>query len=60
MLILSRKPLQSIVIGDDIRITIVAMGNGRVKVGIDAPPSVRVDREEVRKFIDAERKAVLA
>jgi carbon storage regulator len=64
MLVLTRKPGESIMIGNDIRITVVQLGNGRVKVGIDAPPSVTVDRAEVhtRKTaeVDAAVRAELA
>ena len=48
MLILSRKAHQSICIGDDVLITILSIGRGRVKVGIEAPEDVHVDREELR------------
>jgi carbon storage regulator len=49
MLVLSRKPQQSICIGDDICITILRIDRGRVKVGIEAPANVQVDRGEIRK-----------
>ena len=47
MLVLTRKLNQEIAIGDDIRITIVAVGGDQVKVGITAPRSVPVHRMEV-------------
>jgi len=47
MLVLTRKLNQEIVIGDDIRITIVAVGGDQVKVGITAPRSIPVHRSEV-------------
>jgi len=47
MLILSRKSNQSIVIGDDIKITILGGAGGQVRIGIDAPKDVPVYREEV-------------
>lgn len=49
MLVLSRKPGEQIVIGDNIRITVVSLGPGRVKVGIEAPGDVRVDRAEIHE-----------
>jgi carbon storage regulator len=54
MLVLTRKLNQEIVIGDDIRITIVAVGGDQVKLGITAPRSVPVHRLEVYQ----ERRAV--
>lgn len=60
MLVLSRTEQQTILIGDDIRITVVRVvkkGKPQVQIGIQAPGSLRVDREEVRLKIDAERAA---
>ena len=48
MLILTRKRNEAILIGDDIRIKVTSIGDGKVRIGIDAPASVAVDREEVR------------
>lgn len=47
MLVLTRKPGEAIVIGDDIEIEIVAIGGGKVRVGITAPRSTSVHRKEV-------------
>jgi carbon storage regulator len=47
MLVLTRKLNQEIVIGDEIRITVVAVGGDQVKLGITAPRSVPVHRLEV-------------
>lgn len=47
MLVLTRKPGEAIVIGDDIEIEIVAIGGGKVRVGITAPRSTTVHRKEV-------------
>ncbi len=47
MLVLSRKPNQSITIGNDIRILVVALDRDHVKLGIEAPRGVRVHRSEV-------------
>ncbi len=52
MLVLTRKPGEQIVIDDgQIRITILAVKGDRVRVGITAPPDVRVDREEVHRRV---------
>ena len=49
MLVLTRKNGQEIVIDGHIRITIVSVKGDRVRVGITAPPEVRVDRDEVHQ-----------
>ena len=54
MLVLTRRPGEQIIIGDDIRLTVVSLGPGRVKIGIEAPPNVRIDREEVHQKIQKE------
>lgn len=46
MLVLTRKATQVIKLGDDITVTVVRTSNGSVKLGIDAPSSVRVMRAE--------------
>ncbi|MAE68723.1 MAG: carbon storage regulator [Candidatus Peribacteraceae bacterium] len=47
MLVLSRKKDESIRIGHDITITVIDIGKGRVKIGIDAPDDVRILRGEL-------------
>jgi carbon storage regulator len=47
MLVLTRKVNQEIIIGDDIRITVVAVAGDHVKLGITAPRSVPVHRFEI-------------
>lgn len=47
MLVLAREKGETIVIGDDVRVTVVGIAGGKVRLGIDAPPSVPVHREEV-------------
>lgn len=47
MLLLSRKPGQSIVIGEDIVVTIVAVDRNRVQIGIKAPNYVPIYRQEI-------------
>ena len=47
MLILGRKTDESIIIGDDIIVTILAIEGERVKIGIQAPPHVRILRLEL-------------
>lgn len=52
MLVLSRKREQSILIGDDVRITIVKIDRNHVRVGIEAPSATLIVREEL--LLDAE------
>lgn len=47
MLVLSRKCEQSLLLGDDIVVTILSIDGDRVKLGISAPRSVTVMREEI-------------
>lgn len=47
MLVLTRKIGEQIVIGDDIKIKIVEVKGKQVRVGIEAPRSVEVNREEI-------------
>lgn len=47
VLLLSRKRGQSIVIGDEIRVTIVAVDRNRVQIGIKAPNYVPIYRQEI-------------
>lgn len=47
MLVLSRRAGQRIRVGEDIVITVLEVEGGRVRVGIDAPRSVVVHREEI-------------
>jgi carbon storage regulator len=54
MLVLTRKIGEEIIIGDNIRLTVVEVGPGRVKIGIAAPRDVKIDRNEIRAKKDAE------
>lgn len=56
MLILTRKPGESLYIGDDIKITIVELKGHQIRVGIDAPPKYRIYREEIYIQILEENK----
>ena len=47
MLVLTRKTSQAIQLGDDITITVVRTSHGSVKLGISAPPDVRIARPEI-------------
>lgn len=58
MLVLTRKPGERVLIGDDIVVTILdARGDG-VRIGIDAPRGIRIQRDEVVKAVsDANQEA---
>ncbi len=53
MLVLSRKQNERILIGDKVVVTIVRIGNGSVRLGIDAPTELTILREEVADLIAA-------
>ncbi|MDH7600438.1 MAG: carbon storage regulator CsrA [Sedimentisphaerales bacterium] len=57
MLVLSRTKDQSIIIGDNIKITIVDVRGDKVRLGITAPKDIPVHREEIYLAIQKEKKA---
>ena len=59
MLILSRKTNQKIRVGDSIEITVIEVRGDQVKIGVEAPRSVKVFREEIYDEIQQENKAAL-
>jgi carbon storage regulator len=56
MLILTRKFGENIRIGDKIKIIILDVKGGQVKLGIDAPPNITVHREEIYERIREENR----
>jgi carbon storage regulator len=46
MLVLQREPEQSILIGEDIVVTVLRIEHGRVRLGIDAPRDVQIIRDD--------------
>ncbi|MDR0904043.1 MAG: carbon storage regulator [Ruminococcus sp.] len=57
MLIISRKKDESILVGDNVKITVIETGDGRVKIGVDAPREVRVIRAEIAQMGEFNRSA---
>jgi carbon storage regulator len=55
LLVLTRRTNQSIMIGDDVEISILSVAGEKVRIGIDAPSEVPVFRKEVWLRIAAER-----
>lgn len=47
MLVLSRKTDESLLIGDDIKVTVLDIRGGQVRIGISAPSSIKIHREEI-------------
>ncbi len=60
MLVLSRMTDESIMIGDDVEITIVSVKGDKVRIGITAPRSVTVHRREIYDAIERERQEGVA
>ena len=60
MLILSRKVNEKIMVGDDISISVIEIRGEQVRIGVDAPKTVKVFRQEVFDAIRAENKAAAA
>ncbi len=56
MLVLGRKVGETIVIDDNIRVTVLAAANGQCRIGVDAPRDVEVHRESVWIDIQAEKE----
>lgn len=56
MLILTRKPGESLYIGDTVKVTIVEIKGNQIRVGIEAPAELRIYREEIYVQILEENK----
>lgn len=56
MLVLTRALGEEIIIGDDIRIKVLALSGGQVRIGIAAPRAVEVHRAEIYKRLVLERE----
>lgn len=60
MLILTRRPDESIMIGDDVIVKILGVSGNQVRIGVEAPKSTAVHREEIYERIqnEGQKKAV--
>jgi carbon storage regulator len=57
MLILTRKPGESLYVGDNVKITLMEIKGNQVRIGVDAPSTVRIYREEIYLQILEENKS---
>ena len=55
MLILTRRVGESVMVGDDITVTVLDVKGNQVRIGINAPKDVAVHREEIYERIKSER-----
>lgn len=60
MLVLSRKVGERILIGDNISVTVVKIGHGGVRIGVEAPAELPVVREELAKELERAERALAA
>lgn len=61
MLVVTRKIGERILIGDKIVVTVVKIGNGGVRIGVEAPPEMAIVREELAEQLrQAESEAIAA
>ena len=60
MLVLTRRPGESIVVGDNIVVTVIEIKGGQVRIGIDAPREVDVYREEIYEQVRQENLSAIA
>lgn len=58
MLILTRKVNESLLVGDDVKLTVLGIKGGQIRIGISAPRDVSVHRQEVYERIQQEQKGL--
>lgn len=59
MLVLSRKKGESIVIGDNIEVTVIKLDDGTVKLAVNAPKDISIFRKELLTEVESENKAAV-
>lgn len=60
MLVLTRRQGESIVVGQDIVITVLEIKGGQARIGISAPRHVQIHRQEIFEQVKAENQAAVA
>ena len=56
MLILTRRVGETIMVGDDVQVTVLGIKGNQIRIGINAPEEVAVHREEIYNRIQAEKE----
>ncbi len=58
MLVISRKPGESLILSDNIKITLLSISGDKVAIGIDAPSSVKIIRAELLETIEVNKESI--